>query len=270
MEKKPELKRNIFRLVFLLMIFVLAANIIHYSFTKENDQVINRQKNFEQVLRSKEQQLQVLLEKVLNIKDTISTFQSIFPDLPPDLWQDQGIAILLYRNDSLVYWSDNNVPAENTPDKQLFFGPFMHYANGWFRVITEKDRNLKAIGLALVKSDFSYQNDYLINDFQKDYNLNANVQLDTIPGKINISANSGEFIFSLDYRNLHDTAFKTHLLVFAFFLLAFITLIILLFHLYQLFEYFRGKPLLLLLAFGFDAIFIRFELLYFEIQNFIY
>ncbi len=82
MEKEPEIKRTIFRLVFIFITFLIAALIIHYIFTKENDQVINRQKNFEQVLRLKEQRLQALLEKISNDQDTLSPFQSIFPGTP--------------------------------------------------------------------------------------------------------------------------------------------------------------------------------------------
>jgi two-component system, NtrC family, nitrogen regulation sensor histidine kinase NtrY len=270
MEKKPELKKIIFRLAFLFISSLLVALIIHFVFTKENDQVINRQKKFEEVLRLKENRLEALLEKVLQIQDKISPFRSIFPELPSGLWQDEGIAILLYRSDTLVYWSDNNVPAENVLDKKLLSGPFIHYATGWFRIITREDGNLKAIGLAMIKHDYPYQNNYLVNDFQKDFDLNDNVSLDTIPGTINISSNTGQFMFSLNYQSLHETEVKTHLLVYGFFLIAFVTLIILLYYLYQLFAYFRDKPLLLLLAFGFDAILIRIVLLYFEIPHFLY
>lgn len=270
MEKEPEIKKMIFRLAFLFLTFVIAAIIIHYIFTQENDQVINRQKNFEQVLRIKEQKLQALLEKVLKDADTLSPFKSIFPEIPSDLWLDQGIAVFLYHNDSLVYWSDNDVPAGNVLDEKLLSCKFMHYANGWFRVIVQEHGNLKAIGISLVKNDFPYQNNYLVNDFQKDFNLNANVFLDTVPGSVNIYANSGDFIFSLKYDSIHDTAVKTHLLVFAFFLVAFVSLIILLFYLYNLFDFIRKKPLFLLLAFCFDAIFLRFVFMYFEIPGFLY
>jgi two-component system, NtrC family, nitrogen regulation sensor histidine kinase NtrY len=270
MEKKPELKKIIFRLAFLFIITLLAAIIIHSIFSKENEQVINRKKNFEQVLRLKENRLEELLEKVLQNQDTISPFQSIFPELSSGLWQDEGIVIFLYCKDTLVYWSDNNVPAENTIDKKLLSGPFMYYANGWFRVMASKKDDMTAIGLSLVKHDYPYQNNYLVNDFQKDYDLDANVRLDTIPGMVNISANSGEFLFSLNYTGLHKTEVKTHLIVYAFFLMAFVTFIILLFYLYQLFPIFNNKPFLLLLAFSFDAIFVRFVLLYFEIPHFLY
>ncbi|MCK9399420.1 MAG: ATP-binding protein [Bacteroidales bacterium] len=270
MEKEPEIRRNIFRLAFLFITFLVAALVIQYFFTRENDQVINRQINFEQVLRLKEQRLQTLLEDVLKEKDALRPFQSIYRDLPADLWQKEGLAIFLYRNDSLVYWSDNNVPAGNIFNKELVSGPFMHYANGWFRVIIKEKQNLKAIGLILIKNDFPYQNDYLVNDFQKDFNLKANVELDTIPGSVNISANSGDFLFSLNYENIHNNSLKTNLIVFTFLLVSFISLILLLFYLYNLFDFFRRNPLFLLLAFSFDAIFIRFMLLYFGIPGFLY
>jgi two-component system, NtrC family, nitrogen regulation sensor histidine kinase NtrY len=270
MEKVPESKKIIFRLASLFVITLLAAIIIHFIFTKENDQVINRQKNFEQILRLKEKRLDVLLETILKNKDTLPPFQSIFPDIPPGLWQNEGIALFLYRNDTLVYWSDNHVPAENLLDKKLLSRPFMHYANGWFRIIVRTSRNLTAIGLALVKHDYLYQNNYLVNDFQKDFKLNTSVSLDTLPGPINITANNGKFIFSLKYESQHETAVETHLVVYAFFLIAFVTLIILSFYLYHFFAYFREKPFLLLLAFSIDTIFLRFLLLYFEVPHFLY
>jgi len=270
MEKEPEIRRKIFRLAFLFITFLVAALVIQYFFTRENDQIIDRKKNFEQILRLKEQRLQTLLEDVMKDQDALRPFQSIFRDLPADLWQDEGLAIFLYRNDSLVYWSDNNVPAGIVFNKKLVSSPFMHYANGWFMVIINEKQNLKAIGLILIKNDFPYQNDYLVNDFQKDFNLEVNVELDTIPGSVNVSANNGEFLFSLNYENIHNNSLKTNLIVFAFLLVSFISMILLLFYLYNLFDFFRRNPLFLLLAFSFDAIFIRFVLLYFGIPGFLY
>ena len=270
MGKEPELKRKIFRLAFLFTTFLVAALIIQYFFTREKDHVINRQKSFEQVLRLKEQRLQTLLEKVLKEQDTLMAFRYIFRDIPAELWQEEGLAIFLYRDDSLIYWSDNNVPAGNVLDKKLISGKFIHYANGWFRVIVEESKNIEAIGLILIKNDFPYQNDYLVNDFQKDFDLKSEVVLDTVPGQVNILENNGDFIFSLNYEKTYTYSSKTNLVVFAFLLVSFISLILLLFYLYHLFDFLRRKPLLLVIAYGFDALFIRYLLLYFGIPSFLY
>jgi two-component system nitrogen regulation sensor histidine kinase NtrY len=269
MEKEPGIRRVIYRLVFIFISFLVAALVIQFFSTEESKQVKKKQKNFEQVLRFKEQRLQALLEVVLKKQEVFSPFQSIFVNIPEDLWQDEGLAIFLYRNDSLIYWSDNNVPIKNVLDKKEFSGPLLHYANGWFRVISNEKQNLKVIGLILIKNDFPYQNDYLVNDFQKDFNLKTDITLDTIPGSVNIFANNGQFLFSLNYENIHKNSLKTNLIVFAFLLVSFISLILLLYYLYNLFDFLRRNPLLLLITFSFDAIFIRFIFLYFRIPGFL-
>ncbi len=270
MEKSPEISHKILRFALLGIISFVVALIIQYYSGFDRDRDIDRQQNFEKVLWSKERKLKKILEIVSDDKNASVPFSTLHKDIQPHLWQKEGLSVFLYRNDSLVFWSDNNVPAENLYDGNLFSRPFVHYGNGWFRVLTLERNSLNAIGLILVKNDFPYQNDYLVNDFQEDFKLKANSEIDTIPGRVNINTEEGKFLFSVIYEKDKKGLAKTNLAVFALMIIFFISSVLLLFYLYQLFDFLRRKPMLLLICFCFDAVFLRFLLLYFEIPGFLY
>jgi len=270
MQKDPNIKRKIKHFALLCIMSFIAAFLIQYFSSLENSRVINRQKNFEEVLRLKEQRLRKILEVVLKEQQSTNPFLTLHQDLQADLWQEEGLSVFIFRNDSLVYWSNNNVPAENIFNENLFSSPFMHYGNGWFRVIKAEMKNLDAVGLILIKNDFPYQNEYLVNDFQKDFKLSAQVELDTVSGMVNIYTEEEIFLFSIAAENRLNRSSKINFAVFALVIIFFISIIILLFYLYQLFDFFRRNPFLLLLAFCFDAFFLRFLMLYFEIPGILY
>jgi len=224
---------------------------------------------FEKILRKKEHKLQNLLQLAATEKYYKVPFNSLHAALEPELWQKEGLTLFLYKNDSLIYWSNNNVPAENLLNKTLFTTSFIRYGNGWFRVMTGESEKIRAVGLALVKYDYPYQNQYLVNEFQRDFKMEPGVTVDTIPGSFNILTDSGEFLFSLNADKSPPASGKTDLLAFVLWIVCFISMILVLYYLYHLFEFFRTRPTLLLLAFAFDAILLRFIFLYFEIPAFL-
>ena len=118
----------------------MAALIIQFFSGEEKNQIINAEKHFEEVLRIKEQRLQKLLEIVLNEKHDNTLLNPSYAIYQADLWQEEGLSVFLYRNDSLVYWSNNNVPADIIYNEKLFSQPFIHYGNGWFRVIKSEKK----------------------------------------------------------------------------------------------------------------------------------
>jgi signal transduction histidine kinase len=270
MEKEIAIRRKILHFALLSILSLVAALIIQFYAQREKDQVLNSQHHFEKILRLKEQQLQQVLDMMLKVKMEDNPFEIIHHNLQTDLWQDEGLSVLLFRNDSLVYWSDNNIPADHLYFNDLFSRPFMHYGNGWFRVIKEESDNLEAVGLIMVKNDFPYQNEYLINDFQENFDISADAILDTVPGKVNIHSKDGTFLFSIEPAIEHNISVKTNFAVFGFLIVFFISVVILLFYLYHLFDFFKKHPWLLFLAFCLDALLLRFILLYFEIPSFLY
>jgi signal transduction histidine kinase len=270
METTRELKQKILLFLF-ISIGSLAGIFITRFYAHPDDEFDNGKKErFEKVLREKEQHMGKVLQLIIEDEYNEIPFNTLHKELQPDLWQKEGLTFFLYRNDSLIYWSNNNVPALPEYKGTLFSSPFMHYGNGWFRVMTLSPENLEAIGLILVKNDFPYQNEYLVNDFQHDFKAESHLRLDTIPGPVNIQSDDGQFLFSIAAEESTRIANKTNMLVFVLWIVFFISLVILLFYLYHLFDFFRKHPLLLLVAFIIDAILVRFILLYFEIPAFLY
>lgn len=269
MRTREELKRKIILFLFVSLISLAGVFIFHQHPFKEADPNSHTQKKFEKVLRDKEQKLQSILENILNEKNENLPFLKLHPVLQTEIWQKEGLTVFLYRNDSLIFWSDNNVPADDLYDDEAFSSPFKKYGNGWFRILTVSRQNYKAVGLILVKNDFPYQNEYLVNNFQDDFDLPVSAQIDTIPGRINIQAEDGKFLFSVNPVKT-GSSYKTELITFFLWIIFIISTVILLFYLYHLFDFITKRPFLLLLAFTFDAILFRFILLYFEIPSFLY
>ena len=270
MVNSPDIKRKIRNFAVLGVLSLSAALVFHYVSGYDKNQVVNWQTDVEDVLRMKEEKLQKILENVLDEKHSASPFITLHRDLKDDLWQNEGLSVFLYRNDSLVYWSDNNVPAENIYKESLFSRPLLRFGNGWFRVLTEGNSKFNAVGLILVKNDFPYQNEYLVNDFQKEFKLPPGIGIDTVPGNININSREGVFLFSLTPDHGQIASSKTNFIIFILSLICFISVIFLLFYLYNIFDFLRRNTLLLFVAFFADAVFLRFLLLYFEIPGFLY
>ncbi len=270
MQVKPELRQKILHFAALCIISFCIAFGIHFFAGREKDQLRSNKKMLEETLRIKEQSLQGIIEGVLDKMEKSGSFEKIYKNLPPTLYEDEGISIFLYRNDSLVFWSNNHINAEPLINKKIFSRPFIQYSNGWYRVISSGRDNVMAIGLILVKNDYAYQNEYLQNDFQEDFDLLPASVIDTVPGTYNITSNDGEFLFSLRTGAGGNITATTNYLILFSLLICLVSLLLLLFYIYQLFDFFKTRQVLLFIAFFIDALILRFLLLYFELPGFLY
>jgi two-component system, NtrC family, nitrogen regulation sensor histidine kinase NtrY len=270
MQKGMEFRRKILQFAILCILSFCVAFCIHFFTGQEKDQLQSSRKKLEEGLRVKEERLERILEMVLQSKENARPFENLYKNLPPDLYEEDGISIFLYRNDSLVFWSNNHVHADPQLNQGLFSKPFIYYSNGWSRVLTSRDNNMTAIGLILVKNDFPYQNEFLTNEFQHKFNLPENTLIDTLPGNVNIKADDGNFLFSIYSNSSAEFSTGTNYLILALLMVSMVSFLLLLFYLYHLFGYFTNRPVLLFIAFFIDALFLRFLAIYFEIPGFLY
>ena len=257
---------------FLVLCLISLFGVFYIKMLYMNDHYQNgvHGEQYEKILKEKEQKLQALLFEVINIENDKPPFLALHHQLQPELWQKEGLSLLLYKNDSLVFWSNNNVPAEKYLNRLKFNPGFIHYGNGWFRVLTETRDNLFAVGLILVKNDYPYQNEYLVDNFQEDFNLIPGAEIDSLPGQINVISTSGEFLFSVTGAPAETVDQALYHVVFLFWIIFIISFIVLLFYTYHIFDFISSRPLLLLFAFTFDAVLFRLILLYFKIPGFLY
>ncbi len=106
--------------------------------------------------------------------------------------------VLVYKNDTLKYWSDNSFPAnlvftENENQK------IIHAQNGWYRSETSKDGEYIVNCLYRIKNNFFYENQFLKSDFTIGLNIPSSVVVSTSPISVgkNIKDSRGNYLFSL-------------------------------------------------------------------------
>lgn len=219
-------KNKFVPLISAALLFV-AAHFLHRPFSSGESPAIN---NFENVLHKKENRLNEEMQLLAKRAETQSYWQlfALKPDYYNDLMQAEGLALLIYENDTLKFWSDNSIAVENWVKEVCLDSKTAKLRNGWFEVVHPKtnSRTTKTIvGLVLIKNEYPYQNKYLVNEFQKDFSVPAETKLITDnPNASNGIKNiNNEYLFSLEFNPDNDSiSFSSYvaavLNLFAFFL----------------------------------------------------
>ena len=73
----------------------------------------------------------------------------------------------IYKNDSLVYWSTNQLPILRFSDIHFPSEGIIHLQNGWYYAKIAKEKEYVLCASFLIKKDYSYENKELKNDFLK-------------------------------------------------------------------------------------------------------
>lgn len=159
---------------------------------------------FQKVFDNKERELQsyiLNIEKALKTVKTLPEIQSKFSRFY-GLMEKEGFGVFLYRNDSLVFWSDNSVVIGNrfTFSNESIY---VYLRNAWFVTKIHEVGKWKIVGLIQIKQVFNYENRYLVNEFQRDFNFPSNVKISSrqVPDGYPIFNSNGMYIFSLVFDN---------------------------------------------------------------------
>ena len=177
---------------------------------------------FEKVLHEKEIRLNTEMLSLAKRAETES-YNELFTKSPgyySQLMNDEGIALLIYENDTLKFWSDNSIAVENWVKEVCLDSKMAKLHNGWFEVVrphTNATTTKAIVGLVLIKNEYPYQNNYLVNEFQKDFALPAATKLITDnPNASNgIKNYAGNYLFSLEFNPANNSvSFATYLSVF--------------------------------------------------------
>lgn len=146
------------------------------------------------------------LQKEINRK--FRQTDRIYQRLQENNWQlntplpdDQGITMLAYLHDSLIYWSDNTLSLQPFISSDMVEQRFDSIANGWYIIKSYANDSIRAYGLILVKSQYPYENDFLINGFLPDLKLPKSTELLTVPheGSFAIHDWEGIYLFSIRF-----------------------------------------------------------------------
>ncbi|MGQ0827619.1 MAG: ATP-binding protein [Bacteroidota bacterium] len=209
-----DLFKNKILLLTLATVLFIVAFFLHRPFSDDTSSAV---RDFERVLHKKEKRLEQEM-LILAKRAETQNDQALFSDKPDyynSLLEKEGLALLIYENDTLKFWSDNSIAVENWIKEVCLDTRMVKLHNGWFEVMrpnTNSATTKTIVGLILIKNEYPYQNNYLINDFQKDFNVAAETKLITDPflGKKisdpnNIKNYEGDYLFSLKFDTAIDS-----------------------------------------------------------------
>lgn len=144
-----------------------------------------------------------------------------------------GLYLFIYVNDTLEYWSSNDVVVPGTYSSSEFDKPYVslgniRYTTAKHASFVKKRDNYILVGLALIKDVYVYENKYLKTAFQKDFGLPAKLkisseQVDGYP----ITDSEGRFVWSLIFDSASSYQFQIYIPA-LFYLLAIIVFLLLL------------------------------------------
>jgi len=159
-------------------------------------------RKFEKVLHKKESLLKEEFKR-LELLFTKDAPTDVLDRNSPDyqkLATRHGISIFYYERGTLTYWSNHSIPV---PDKwrARFVRPYISMRNtDYVSVVRPLDRG-RLVGLIEIKNHFPFQNDFLINGFQRDFHVDKGVEIEVLEanGSESIYNSDGTYLFALDF-----------------------------------------------------------------------
>lgn len=208
-------KHRISLLLIASILLFIFAFILNNNEAKKGKYLINVNL-IQNTLHENEKNLGKIISKIklqiLNKKDTSKLNKEwFFKNINYKI--KEKYTILIFKNDSLNFWSNNTTPAPQSI--QIFNiknNTVLKLANGWYEVNKQTINDIKIVGLLKIKNNYYYDNKYLQSNFVLDANIPSDVLLSTTPMTIgkDIYNSKGKYAFSLiPPINLDDTEIKT-------------------------------------------------------------
>ncbi len=182
--------------------------------------------------------------------------------------QQEGYAFFIKENDSIIFWSDNSVPVDfifKDSIPQIIFAE-----NASYRLIIESKNQYTFYGLYLIKYNYTYENDYLSNDFHHSFDISINAELSPREGNYNIYDAGNHFLFSVRYDPLEGLSNSQTFLILFLYLFAVLFLLAGIYEAHLKLYRSNGYYFLFVGGFIFDVLLIRFILYYFNLPRILY
>ena len=166
-------------------------------------------KLFQETLLEKERILNAYLGKTRNLIDSMERESKMFVGFDQeflDLYQEEGISLFYFSDNQLNFWTDNQIPLPSSP-YLLPSGNTVSLGNSIYLMKMISDDGNSILGLLLIKTEHPYENRFLQNGFQEDFELGEEVEIEfsTPDSPFRIENSEGEYIFSL---NFSETEYK--------------------------------------------------------------
>ncbi|NQY09065.1 MAG: GHKL domain-containing protein [Flavobacteriales bacterium] len=139
-----------------------------------------------------------------------------------------GVAFFIYKNDSLIYWSNNAIPVKTVISKSK--RQVVRLLNGWYQYTIHEEDDRTYVATQLIKHEYSYQNKYLQDDFFEGFGIDNNLGIEIVEEndeyKISSAENGVVFSLAFDPFDHNQTGFGLFLSLLGLFGLAICCLLI--------------------------------------------
>lgn len=189
-------KKNRYILIALpILIFAVVMEILSWHRLDPEYEAVKIYSVFESKERQMERELNAIIQEIKYTKSLESTWYL----LNPRKYSHEDRAFSISKNDHLLYWSSSLIAFPEIDSMNNGENSIIHLPTGWFWSITKSEGGFIFKGYILIKRDFPYQNKYIRDSFQKDFDLPEEYQISEKPlyGSINISRPDGRYLFSV-------------------------------------------------------------------------
>jgi signal transduction histidine kinase len=209
--------------------------------------------SFQQTLTLQETKLAGYLDEAAKklAQTNQSNFASAFAYLNR-LFEEEGLGFLIFDHQKLVYWSSNQFSFPNIHTKIQGENGLLALPNGIFAALKREQANYQIIGLIHLKTNYSYENQFLENKFVAPFRLPSGYKISTekTNNVYEINNLSGQYFFSLVPSGKTEVGKPQYYLTALFYLLGLICLLMAIYQRMKDFheENFFVKMILLTLA----------------------
>lgn len=180
---------------------------------------------------------------------------------------EKNYSLFVFKNDLLFYWSDNSIYPDISTSDSLFHSRIIKAGNGLYQIGTKTSEKYTYIISDLIKSDYSYQNEYLSPAFNPVYSITPDFEVKINGDGFPVKDSEGKLLLSLKQQN-QTTIYsdKAIAILYLLYLFGFISLIIAIYLIYLKITPLKSYPLLIIF-FVIDVYIIRATLIYFNIPT---
>ena len=164
-------------LILSILIFLVASIQEHRALSPEPEKKLIQ--SFQQTLLRQELKLSEYLNYVereiknnLSARNYVSTFHTL-----NKLFDNDGLGFIIINDQKMVYWSSNHFSFQKLPSLFSSKDELLVLPNGIFVAKKRMVGTHQIIGLIHLKNNYSYENQFLENNFIKPFNLPSNFKI---------------------------------------------------------------------------------------------
>lgn len=140
-------------LVALIALVVVSRMALHHDYE-------GARKQFQKTFNKKQRELDSYLNALTNL-----------PSIDTIKYVKHPFFTHVYIKDSLSYWSSNKLPSPQIANFHFPESGILHLQNGWYYTKVVECDSVKIAASFLIRSQYQYENKYLRNDFDADFNF---------------------------------------------------------------------------------------------------